>query len=495
MAETASLVRTGNPGLDDILRGGLTPDRLYLVEGDPGSGKTTLSTQFLMEGALKGEQCLYVTLSESEEELRASAASHGWTLEGVKIAEIIPSEGSLKPDVRYTMYHPSEVELGETISVVISEAERVKPTRLVFDSLSELRLLAQNPLRYRRQVLALKQFFARQRCTVLFVDDKTGEVGDTHLHSIAHGVISLERKSPEYGTMRRRLQILKLRGREFRAGYHDLRIVRGGMEVFPRLIAAEHIKSYARAPLTSGLKSLDDLLGGGLARGTSTLVLGPAGTGKSTVASQYAVAAAERGELSTLFLFDESLATYLERSAGLGIPVESLMKSGKLRIRQVDPAELSPGEFTNEVRSAVQNDHSQVIVIDSLNGYLNAMPSERHLTLHLHEMLTFLGQQGVTTMLLMAQHGLVAGNIQVPVDASYLADTVILMRYFEMMGEVRQAISVIKKRTGSHERTIRELRFGRKGIEVGEPLRELHGVMSGTPHYNGASPPTPVKGE
>lgn len=478
---TVPVVTTGIEGLDHILRGGLVPNRLYLVEGDPGSGKTTLATQFLLEGARLGESCLYVTLAESDEELRASAVSHGWSLAGIQVVEIIPSESSLKPDARYTMYHPSEVELGETVNTVLAQAERLKPNRLVFDSMSELRLLAQNPLRYRRQILALKQFFARQRCTVLFIDDKTSDMGDTHLHSIAHGVISMERNSPEYGTMRRRLQIIKMRGSDFRAGYHDYAIRKGGVEVFPRLVASEHRVPYARELIKSGLEQLDALLGGGLARGTSTLVLGPAGTGKSTLASQYAVAAAARGEHTALFLFDESTATLFERSAALGMDVAGLVKAGRLRVRQVDPAELSSGEFAHAVRRSVEQENSRLVMIDSLNGYLNAMPSERHLTLHLHELLTYLGQQGVTSLLLMAQHGLVGGSIQVPVDASYLADTVILMRYFEAVGEVRQAVSVIKKRTGRHERTIREVRFeSGKGILIGEPVRDFQGVLNGS---------------
>lgn len=485
-SSTPALVDTGIDGLDHILNGGLVSHRMYLVEGDPGSGKTTLALQFLLAGVRLGESCLFVTLSESEEELRASASSHGFSLDGIKIIEIIASEDSLKPDARYTMYHPSEVELGETIKAVLAEAERSKPVRLVFDSLSELRLLAQNPLRYRRQILALKQFFSRQRCTVMFIDDKTGDVGDNHLHSIAHGVISLERHSPEFGAMRRRLQVVKLRGREFRAGFHDYAIHHGGVEVFPRLVAAEHKTASARGVVKSGLEPLDALLGGGLARGTSTLILGPAGTGKSTVASQYALAAAARGEHVAIFLFDESIATLFERSASLGMDVEGIVKAGRLSVRQIDPAELSSGEFAHAVRQTVERDETRIVVIDSLNGYLNAMPSERHLTLHLHELLTYLGQQGATTLLLMAQHGLVGGSIQVPVDASYLADTVVLMRYFEGVGEVRQAISVIKKRTGKHERTIRELTFeSGKGIVIGEPVREFQGVLTGSPAFVG----------
>jgi circadian clock protein KaiC len=476
---------TGVEGLDHILLGGLVRNRLYLVEGDPGSGKTTLATQFLMEGIQKGERCMLITLSETDEEIRASAASHGWSLDGVEVVEIIASEESLQSDSRYTMYHPSEVELGETVKTVLAEAERTKPARLVFDSMSELRLLAQNPLRYRRQILALKQFFARQQCTVLFIDDKTGDMGDTHLHSIAHGVISMERHSPEFGTMRRRMQIIKMRGSNFRAGFHDYGIVRGGVEVYPRLVAAEHKVQYAREAIKSGLVPLDTLLGGGLARGTSTLILGPAGTGKSTLASQFALAAGERKENVALFLFDEAVETLYERSASMGMDIQGLVKNGHLHVRQVDPAELSAGEFAHAVRQLVEKDKTKFVVIDSLNGYLNAMPTERHLTLHLHELLTYLGQQGVTTLLLMAQHGLVSNDANVPVDASYLADTVILMRYFEAMGEVRQAISVIKKRTGRHEKTIREIRFKDTGLSIGEPLREFQGVLTGSPVFVG----------
>jgi circadian clock protein KaiC len=481
------LIPTGSAGLDAILGGGFTPHRLYLVEGDPGSGKTTLSMKFLLAGLARGESCMFVTLSESEEELRASAASHGWNLDGISIIEIIASAESLQPDARYTMFHPSEVELGETIKTVLAEAERVKPSLLVFDSLSELRLLAENALRYRRQILALKQHFATRQCTVLFIDDRTGEIGDTHLHSLAHGVISLERETGEYGVTRRKVQVKKYRGRAYREGFHDFAIRRGGLEIFPRLVAAEHHKKYAREDVTSGLAPLDALLGGGLARGTSTLILGPAGSGKSSIATQYAQAAAARGDHACMFLFEEAIDTFLERSAGLGMNLEPLIDSGRLHVQQIDPAELSPGEFSHLVRKAVDEDKTRIIVIDSLSGYLNAMPSERLLTLHLHEMLTYLGQQGVTTLMLMAQHGMV-GKMDSPVDASYLADCVIMLRYFEAFGAVRQAISVIKKRTGKHERTIRELRLD-GGIIIGEPLQNFHGVLSGTPNYVGKDLP------
>jgi circadian clock protein KaiC len=480
---TPASLSTGVQGLDDVLQGGLPPGRVYLIEGDPGSGKTTVALQFLLEGVSRGEACLFVTLSEGEQDLRATGASHGWTLDGIQFMDLIPSEENLSTDASYRMYHPSEVELGETIKAVFAEAERIQPQRVVIDSVSELRLLAANPLRYRRQIFALKRYFARHRSTVLFTDDQMGAEQEVHLHSLAHGVISLERSIPEYGTMRRRLQVGKLRGRAFREGYHDFVIQRGGVVVFPRLVAAEHRVARTRESVRSGLEALDALLGGGLAKGTSTLIMGPAGTGKSTVATQFAVAAAQRDERPVLFVFDESLSTFLERSAGLGMDVEPLLEAKRMTVRQVDPAELSPGEFAHTVRQAAEAG-SRVIVIDSLNGYLNAMPSEQFLTLHLHELLAYLGQRGVTTLLLMTQHGVVSADSNSPVDASYLADTVMLMRYFEAAGEIRQAISVIKKRTGRHERTIRELRFDH-GVTVGEPLPNFQGVLTGTPQLIG----------
>lgn len=455
-------IQTGISGLDKVLDGGLIPNRLYLVEGEPGSGKTTLALQFLREGVRRGEACLFVTLSESKIELQTSAESHGWNLDGIHILEIMASEHSLAPDTRYTMYHPSEVELGETIKTVLTEAERIKPVRLVFDSLSELRLLAENPLRYRRQILAFKQYFSRKQSTVFLIDDKTSAERDMHLHSLAHGVISLDRPAVEYGTLRRRLRVRKLRGLAFREGYHDFVIRRGG------------------------IAQLDMLVGGGLARGTSTLIMGAAGTGKSSLATQYAREAAMRGEHAAIYLFDEAIATFLERSAGLGMDIESLVKTGRITIQQVDPAELAPGEFAHTVRRAVEHNKATIVVIDSLNGYLNAMPSDRFLTLHMHELLTYLGQQGVSTLLLMAQNGII-GDMRAPVDASYLADTVLLLRYFEAYGEIRRAISVIKKRTGRHERAIRELSFD-DGFMVGEPLREFQGVLSGLPTYLGHQP-------
>jgi circadian clock protein KaiC len=475
---------TGVPGLDDVLGGGLTENRLFLVEGSPGSGKTTLSLQFLRDGVARGETVLYVALSESLDELHASAASHGWDLEGITLYEL-PLRGIQESDNRYTMFHPAEIELAETATMVLAEADRVKPSRLVFDSLSELRLLAENPLRYRRQILALKQHFTKREMTVILVDDRVGEERDTDLHSLAHGVITLERKESDYGSLRRRLSVGKLRGRKFREGFHDFAIRKGGLEVFPRLVAAEHHDSFTDESLSSGLPSVDSLLGGGLTRGTSTLLLGPSGTGKSSLATQFAAHNARTGRHVATFLFEESMATYLMRARGLGAGLEPLIESGKMSVRQVDPAELSPGEFAGLVRDEVEKQGANMIVIDSLTGYLNAMPSENFLKLHLHELLTYLGQNGVSTIMTLTQHGIVTGAEQSPIDASYLADTVILLRYFEAFGEVRQALSVIKKRTGVHERTIRELRLD-KGIHVGEPVREFHGVLTGVPQAVGA---------
>ncbi len=476
---------TGIAGLDEILGGGLSPHRVYLVEGDPGAGKTTLSLQFLFEGVRRGERCMFVTLSETKEELIASARSHGWTLDGIDVLEIIASEETLNPDARYTMYHPSEVELGETTKAVLAEADRIKPKRLVVDSLSEFRLLSESALRYRRQILALKQHFVRQGCTVIFVDDRTGGIEDKHLHSLAHGVISIDRQTSEYGNIRRRLRICKTRGQAFREGYHDFVIRRGGVEVFPRLVAAEYREMHNAPPVQSGLPALDALLGGGLASGTSTLIMGAAGTGKSSLVSQFAHAAVQRSEHAAIYVFDESISTFVARAAGLNIPLQSRLDGGRITLRQVDPAELAPGQFAHELRKAVEANHTSLVVIDSLNGYLNAMPSDRFLALHLHELLSYLGHRGVTTLMTMTQHGFVGGSA-VPIDVSYVADTVLMLRYFEAFGEVRQAISAIKKRTGKHERTIREMRID-NGLVVGEPLREFRGVLGGSPEFVGTA--------
>ena len=479
---------TGVDGLDDVLRGGLTPHRLYLVEGVPGSGKTTLALQFLLEGVRRSEPVLYVTLSETEDELQGVAASHGWSLDGITIRELVPSEDSLRPDDQYTMFHPSEVELSETTKTILADVDRIKPARVVFDSLSELRLVAGNPLRYRRQILALKQFFSGRNCTVLLLDDLTTTNPDLQVQSIAHGVVRLEQMYPEYGSERRRLIVLKFRGVRFRGGYHDYIIQRGGIEVFPRLIASEHRPAVELVKLPSGITEMDILLGGGIERGTSTLIVGAAGTGKSSLAAQFVTAAAARGQSAALFIFDESINTLLTRSAGLGIDLKKHVESGRVTVQQVDPAELSPGEFAHAIRRAVEHRNVSVVVIDSLNGYLNAMPEERFLIIQLHELLTFLGQAGVATLLIGAHQGLIGGQMITPVDASYLADAVILMRYFESKGEVRQAISVMKKRGGAHERSIREFRLEPGRISVGAPLRDFRGVLTGVPIFEGDGP-------
>jgi circadian clock protein KaiC len=474
---------TGIEGLDDILGGGFAPNRLYLIEGVPGSGKTTLAMQFLLEGVRIGEPVLYVTLSETADELRSVAVSHAWPLDGVTIHELVPSEKGLELAEQYTMFHPSEVELGETTKAILAQVERIKPKRIVFDSLSELRLLSGNALRYRRQILALKQFFAGRQCTVLLLDDLTSADRDLQVQSIAHGVVSLEQLNPDYGSERRRLRVVKFRGRRFRGGYHDYAIHKGGLTVFPRLVASEHRQPVQSDKLASGISELDALLGGGIEQGTSTLVVGAPGTGKSSLAVQFAVAAAARGQVAALFIFDESLNTLLTRTAGMGMNLREHIESKRILVREIDPAELSPGEFAQLIRTAVEQQQASLVVVDSLNGYLNAMPEERFLVIQLHELLTYLGQQGVATLMVGAHQGLIGGPMKTPVDASYLADAVVLLRYYEARGEVHQAISVVKKRGGAHERTIRAFQLGARGIQVGEPLRQFRGVLTGVPFY------------
>ena len=478
-------VTTGIDGLDDILGGGLTRDRLYLVEGTPGTGKTTLALQFLLDGAAHGESVLYVTLSETEDELRAVATAHGWSLDRVAIFELV-SDAGLDPDAEQSILHPSEVELGETTRGVMRKVDALRPTRMVFDSLSEMRLLAQNPLRYRRQILALKHFFSSRRCTVLMLDDRTAEPGDLQLHSIAHGVISLEQAPRDFGPERRRMRIVKMRGIRFRGGYHDVRLDTGGLVLFPRLVAAEHHVGFANDLAGTGNAGLDALLGGGLVAGTNLLLTGPSGVGKTTTAVSCMRAALERGEHCTYYLFDEGTATLLARSAALNLDLRPYLDGGRLAIRQVDPAELSPGEFASLVRVAVEGG-TTFLVVDSLNAYLKAMPGENFLLLQMHELLSYLNQQGIRTLLVLGQHGVV-GDVRSDIDLSYLSDSILAFRFFEAAGEVRTAVSAVKSRTSAHERAIREFRLGSDGLQVGEALRDFDGVLGGLPSYRGRTP-------
>jgi circadian clock protein KaiC len=474
---------TGIAGLDSILGGGFPRHRFYLIEGEPGTGKTTLALQFLLDGVARGESVLYVTLSETAEELHAIAASHGWSLDGITLTELTTPADDLEPEAQYTLFHPAEIELGETTRTVLEQVRAVRPARLVFDSLSEMRLLARDPLRYRRQILALKQFFAGRACTVLLLDQAHSEVD-----SIVTGVMTLEQHTPAYGGARRRLRVSKMRGMPLAGGYHDFSIRTGGIVVYPRVTGGDGPYPL-HTPVPSGVEEIDRLVGGGLDRGTSVLIMGPSGAGKSTLATQYVLSSLNRGENAAMFVFDERLSTFFARSSGLGLDLRRHADSGRLTVQQVDPAELSPGEFAQVVREAVEQRRARMVVIDSLNGYLNAMFADQFLPVQLHELLTYLAHHGVLTILVVAQRGLVGPDIDAPVDVSYLADTVILLRYFESGGAVRQAVSVLKKRSGAHERTIRELRLGPSGVRVGEPLIEFHGVLTGLPEYRGALAP------
>ncbi|WP_050478944.1 ATPase domain-containing protein [Herbaspirillum rhizosphaerae] len=478
---------TGIAGLDAVLAGGITAHRLYLVEGTPGTGKTTFGLQFLLEGAAKGESGLYITLSETASELKAVAASHGWSLEGLSLFEMI-DEADLSPDYQQSILHPSEVELGETIRSVMVRVNELKPSRVIFDSLSEMRLLAQNPLRYRRQILALKHFFATRNCTVLMLDDRTSDPGDLQLHSIAHGVITLEQLAQEFGSERRRLRVVKMRGIKFSGGYHDFLLETGGMRVFPRLVAADHAIEFEDAVVSTGVTELDTLLGGGLVRGTNTLLSGPSGVGKTTTSICCVLSALRRGERAAYYLFDEGVGTLLIRSRALGMDIAPYIADGSLTLYQINPAEMSPGEFASRIRQAVEQEDRTFVVIDSLNAYLQAMPGEKFLLLQMHEVLTYLSLQGVTALLVLGQHGLV-GEIRSDVDLSYLSDTILMFRFFEAHGDISTAVSVIKSRTNHHARTIHEFRLSAShGVQIGEPLQDFEGIMSGLPSYRGKTP-------
>ena len=473
-------VTTGISGLDDILGGGLERGRVFLLEGDPGTGKTTIALQFLLAGLAAGERGLFITMSETEDELRAAAASHGWSLEGLDIFELVPPESLLDDDQQQSLLYSSDLELGETTKRIFEAFELVRPERVALDSLSEIRLLAQSSLRYRRQILALKHYFARKSTTVLMLDDLTSESNDKTVHSVAHGVLALSEMVRDYGIERRRARVVKFRGRKFRGGYHDFIIETGGVRVFPRLVSAEHRADFNRSQVPSDSPELNALLGGGVERGSSVLILGPAGTGKSLMTLTFLAGATARGECSAMFVFDEELSLLIDRAKGLGIDIQAMVDSGRLVIEQVDAAEMSPGELSQKVRRCVEEHGARTVVIDSLNGYQAAMPEENSLVLHMHELLQYLNRRGATTFLTVAQHGLV-GDMKSPVDVTYLADTVILLRYFEAVGRVRRAVSVIKKRTGAHEDTIREYRIGNQGILFGEPLVAFQGVLRGVP--------------
>jgi circadian clock protein KaiC len=481
-------------GLDEVLHGGFIAGRLYLVDGNPGAGKTTLALEYLINGARLGESCLYVTLSETKGELLANAKSHGWSLDGIEILELLADEIQVDGESDLTMYQPSEVELNATTRRALEAVERLKPKRMVFDSLSELRLLAQSSLRYRRQILGIKQFLVGRGCTALLLDDRTAEGPDMQLQSIAHGVISLDSHTPAYGRTLRQMRVVKFRGSDFSSGLHDFVIKRGGLTVFPRLASSQHGSPFKRGMMSSGVPTLDAQLGGGIDRGTATLLVGPPGSGKSTIALQYAWAAAARGEHAAIFGFEEARTLLLERASGLGMPINEGIGPGQIMVQQIDPAEISPGEFAYNVRQAVERDHARVIVIDSLNGYLNAMPEDKFLTAQLHELLSYLNNHGVATFLIAAQSGLLGPTMRSPVDASYLADAVIMLRMYEHAGNVKKAISVLKKRSGRHEEFIRQLWFDSAGVHLSEPLIHMRGVLTGVPvELHSSAPERPLQ--
>lgn len=478
---------SGCPGLDDVLGGGLPRGHFYLLEGEPGAGKTTLALQFAVEASRRGEKVLYVVLSESRAELLSVARSHDFMVDGLDILELKPSEEDLKPEGQYTVFHPAEVELSDRVQAILHEVNRLKPDRLIIDALSEVRMLAKDPLRYRRQILWLKEHLTGRGCTVMLLDDRSGRDVELELHSIVHGVLSLQKVQREYGKSRRRLEVTKLRGCSFREGFHDYIIRQGGVVVFPRLVAAEHRQNGNRPLAPSGIPELDSLVGGGLSHGSSTLLMGPAGSGKTTIALRWLTTAAEHGETSAAFIFEESIESLLSRASGLGMDLEAHVNAGRIKLEQVDPAEMSPGEFIEKVRDCIEHGGVRYVLIDSLNGFLHSMPGEQFLALHLHELLAYLNNRDVLTLLILAQAGMIGSAMQTPVDVSYLADNILVLRYFEAQGEVRQAISMIKKRSGGHEHTIRELKLGPTSILVGKPLHDFQGVLNGIPMLVGSN--------
>jgi circadian clock protein KaiC len=479
-------ISTGIAGFDEVLGGGLPQGHLYLLEGESGAGKTTVGLQFLKEGREHGEATLWISLSETQHELRQIAESHGWSLEGVELCNPMTAKRAVHPDEQYSFFSPADVELEDIRTAIVEAVERIKPSRVVFDPFSDIRHLARDVLRYRRYVLYLREFFTMQNCTVLLMQEMTrGTPGDLQAEALVHGYMTLHQDSPEYGGQRRRLRVHKMRGIAFRGGFHDLSIETGGIDVFPRLIAAQHAGDAPEEIVTSGVEALDHLLGGGIERGSSVLIMGTAGVGKSTLATQYAMTMGERGEKAAIFIFDETTRTFRARSQKLGLDLEPGIDAGTVSVRQIDSAEVSPGQFSHMVMRAVDKEGAKLVVIDSISGYLSAMPEERFLFAHLHELLTYLGHRNIVTILTLAQHGLLGERVESPADISYLADTVVLIRYFEALGAIRRAISVVKKRTGPHERYVREMTITDDGVQIGEPLRQFSGVLSGRPSFSG----------
>ncbi len=483
---SAERAATGVLGLDYLLRGGLPAHRVHLIEGHPGAGKTTLGIQFLLEGVRRGESCMYITLSETADELRANAASHGWSLDGIIIQEVQPSE-NLRPEEQYTLFHPAEIELGDLAKNVFAAVEECRPVRVVLDSVSDMRLLARDSLRYRRQILGLKQFFVGRGCTVLLLNENAAADADPHIQSLSHGVIRLEQHNHDFGLVRRRLEISKLRGVAYVGGFHDFKIQTGGVAVYPRLETRRQIRGLPKQTLESGLSQVDLLLGDGVPMGTCTLILGPSGVGKSTLAGQYLCAAASNDLCAAAFLFDEQRATFISRSDALGMPMSKLVKEGAIKLAKIEPGTMSPGEFGHTVRKAVEDDAVKVVLIDSLTGYLTAIPEADAAIVRLHELTSYLASCGVATFLTVAQTGMLGPSMASPIDVSYIADTIFLMRFFEAEGQVRKALSVVKKRTGVHETSIREIGVEGGALKVGEPLTAFRGVLGGIPEYVGDS--------